>query len=156
MHRYPAALTFVFAAFLLRAPHAHAQTLEAAFFGGAGTYENEFGSGSVQSLGLGLEVLLRPQLALGGELGVLGSGVAPTATVALRLQTTKRQALVPFVLAGLGWLSDEVTFGSRCYGGGLLYWPTRRVGLRVEYRRFERTSDGWEHFSLGRAAVTIR
>jgi hypothetical protein len=158
MHRNRHALVLTLVPFLLlRVPRAQAQTTEASVFAGAGGYANGSGSGSVGSFGVAFEVLVMPQLSLNGEFSFIYTAAAPTASVSLRLQTTKRQRFVPFVLAGLSRVGGESsTHTYRCYGGGLLLWPTRSVGLRLEYRGFARTSGEWEHVNLARVGVVIR
>jgi hypothetical protein len=99
----------------------------------------------VTHVGGGGEVLLLKELGVESELGVMGT---PSYSVGLfsidssyrLLPSSSKSQVVPFVDAGY-----TRAFGNRGFppsnnlfnfGGGIHYWPFKRVGLRLDFRDY--------------------
>jgi hypothetical protein len=114
-------------------------------FIGQGTYSYDSGLYRIDHVGGGGEVRLFKELGVGSELGAmgtLGNGVGLFSidpSYHFRPSSNKSK-LVPFVDAGY-----TRTFGNRYFtnsqnlfnfGGGIYYWPFKRVGLRADFRDY--------------------
>lgn len=72
---------------------------------------------------------------------------------------TKDRRLDPFVLGGFGFLADwDGAYGAFTIGGGLNYWTSLRVGVRLEVKdNFTPTpSRGLFHMPGFRIGITLR
>ena len=114
-------------------------------FGGVGGRSGA-GSDVVINVGGGGEGILGKGFGVGGEVGYLtntrdtGSGVG-LASVNLSYHFNRAQKLVPFVSGGGSVAFRSGATGGGNIGGGVHYWMSDNVGLRLEVRDFIFSSD---------------
>jgi len=125
-----------------------------------------FTPGTTSSLhfGVGGEGLVYKGLGVGGELGYLaptrasslGIGVASLDGSYHFLTRSPEQKVVPFVTGGytLGFRSGTANFLN--YGGGVQYWFSRRLALRLEFRDHVHVTGGVAHGLGFRVGVAFR
>ncbi len=100
------------------------------------------GTYSALHIGAGGEGLLYKGLGLGGEVGYLaptramsyGIGIGSVDGSYHFLTGSPGQRVVPFVTGGYSLAFRSGTLNLANYGGGIHYWFSRHVGLRLEVR----------------------
>jgi len=114
-------------------------------FIGQGTYSDDYGLHRIDHVGGGDEVLLFKGLGVGSELGAMGRPGDGVGLFSIDPSyhfrpSSNKSKLVPFVDAGY-----TRAFGNKGYayfwnafnfGGGIYYWPFKRVGLRLDFRDY--------------------
>jgi hypothetical protein len=114
-------------------------------FIGQGTYSDDYGLQRIDHVGGGGEVRLFKGLGVGSELGAMGRPGDGVGLFSIDPSyhfrpSSNKSKLVPFVDAGY-----TRTFGNRYFtysqnlfnfGGGIYYWPFKRVGLRADFRDY--------------------
>jgi hypothetical protein len=108
-----------------------------------------FGPGNARALHLGGggEGLVYKGLGLGGELGyafprgAFGGGIGLlSANASYHFNVRSHWKIHPFVTGGYTLAVRSGTANLVNLGGGLTYWMSDRVGLRVEYREYVPTA----------------
>jgi len=112
--------------------------------------------------GAGGEAFLWKGLAAGADIGYVfsssegseGFGLLSVNPAYHFTSRNRTQKLVPFVTAGyaLGFRSGTANFFN--YGGGVTYWMSERVGLRLEVRDYRQREDSF--VTMFRAGITWR
>ena len=135
-------------------------------FIGAGTDSEDEGLLGIGHVGGGWEVSLVKGLSVGTELGAMGRsgngiGLFSIDPSYRLLSSSNKSKVVPFVDAGYtsDFGNDSFTHSDNLFnfGGGIYYWPFKRVGLRLDFRdyvdhgRFETN-----HFPAIRIGLAVR
>jgi len=154
--------TFILAGLVIGLPLA-AQEEESRFqgygyFGVMGSNGTTFGK--LLNPGLGAEVFAYKGLAASADIGYVGyynnfraDGLGLfSPNVSYHFLRSRR--VVPFITGGYTLAFRSGTANLANYGGGLTYWFSRRVGLRVEGRD-HRDTDGY-HLSALRVGMSFR
>lgn len=70
---------------------------------------------------------------------------------------TKDERLDPFVVGGYGFVADwDAAVGTLAVGGGLNYWTSPRVGVRVEFKDNIGLIDNGFHMPGVRVGMVLR
>lgn len=125
--------------FLLTYHTVFAQSTSGYVVAGIGTSEGK----RVSQAALGVEFVIRSVIGAGAEIGAV-AGHDSFATFSVNgyghLPVSSRGRVDPFVTGGytaaVGLLRFEGNFVN--FGGGIVYWLHRSVGLRLEFRDFVR------------------
>ena len=64
--------------------------------------------------------------------------------------------VVPFISGGYSLLFRSGTLNAVNFGGGINYWFTRKVGLRLEFRDHVSPAYFQDHLLQGRVGITVR
>ena len=160
------ALLLIAPALALAQDAGHQYRGEGYVFIGNGLYPEDSGHLGIGHTGGGGEFRVFKGLGVEGELGVMGRpgdgvGIFSIDPSYRLLPSSSKSKVVPFVDAGY-----TRAFGNYYYapgdnlfnfGGGLYYWPFKRVGLRLDFRdyvdhgRFET-----RHFPALRIGLVVR
>jgi hypothetical protein len=139
---------------------------EGYLFIGEGTYPTHPGLLGVGHVGGGGGVLLFKGLGVESELGAMGRpgdgvGLFSVDPSYRLLPSRSKSKVVPFVEGGYtrafgnwGFTYSENLFN---FGGGIHYWPFKRVGMRLEGRDY--VDHGWfvsNHYPALRIALALR
>ncbi len=114
-------------------------------FIGEGVYSEDHARYGISHVGGGGEVLLFKGLGVGSELGAMGWAGEGVGVFSIDpsyhfLHARGKSKLVPFVDGGYtrtfgnnGFTYSDNLFN---FGGGIHYWPFKRVGLRLDFRDY--------------------
>jgi hypothetical protein len=145
---------------LLATDNAHAQSFQGYGLLGRGSYSNRFGSGGLDTVAGGADVLIARGFGVEGEVGLVGLGPTASLDGVFQIQRLGAGRVVPFVRAGLTHTKGEYssTYDGPNVGGGLILWLRPHAGLRVEYLHVVQSmSGGWtENHDLLRVGVSFR
>jgi len=121
--------------------------------------------GNYLHMGGGAEAGMGERFTPGGEAGALLSTAASFRRNALvasfgpgfHLFTRSDRKLDPFIAGGVSLLAGSGVGGMFYYGGGVNYWFSSRLGLRVEFRDHVWSPEGTAiHFVGARIGLSIR
>ncbi len=118
---------------------------------------------AVMHVGGGVEGLLYKGLGIGAEIGYLyptvsaSSGVAVVSLNGLYQfgSPGAKRKVVPFITGGWSMAIRDGMVNGANVGGGLNYWFTRRMGLRLEFRDHFVPSDLGTHIWQARVGLTF-
>jgi hypothetical protein len=165
-------LTLIIALLLMAPAFAPAQAtdpeyrVEGYVFIGQGTYPENSALYGVGHVGGGGGVLLVRGLSVESELGAMGRPGDGTGLFSIDpsyrlLPSASKSKVVPFVEAGY-----TRAFGNRYFtysenlfnfGGGIHYWPFKRVGMRLEVRDYvDHGRLVTDHYPVLRIALALR
>jgi hypothetical protein len=135
-------------------------------FIGDGLYSEDYGHLGVGHVGGGGEVWLLKGLSVGSELGAMGRPGAGVGLFSIDpsyrlLPSFSKSKVVPFVDAGYtrpfdndGYTRSDNLFN---FGGGIHYWPFKRVGLRLDFRDYvDHGRVETNHFPALRIGLVVR
>ena len=165
-------LTLIIALLLMAPGFAPAQGIgsryrvEGYVFIGQGTYPENSDLYGVGHVGGGGGVLLFRGLSVESELGAMGRpgwgvGLFSVDPSFRLLPSASKSKVVPFVDAGYTRALDNnnFTFSDNLFnfGGGIHYWPFKRVGMRLEVRDYvDHDRVVTNHYPVLRIALALR
>jgi len=124
----------------------HPSRVQGYVFLGEGPYSEDSADFRVGHVGGGGEVLLYKGLGIESEVGAMGRpgeggvGIFSIDPSYQFLRSRRRSKLVPFVEAGYSRAFGNFGFTYSQdllnFGGGIYYWPFKRVGLRLDFRDY--------------------
>jgi hypothetical protein len=135
-------------------------------FIGDGLYSEDYGHLGVGHVGGGGEVFLFKGLGVESELGAMGRPGEGIALFSIGpsfrlLSSSSKSKVVPFVDAGYtrAFGNDGFTHSDNLFnfGGGIHYWPFKRVGLRLDFRDYvDHGRVETNHFPALRIGLVVR
>ena len=144
----------------------HQYRVEGYLFIGQGTYPTYPGLLGIGHVGGGGGVLLFKGLSVESEAGAMGRpgygvGLFSVDASYRLLPSRSKSKVVPFVEGGYtrafgnwGFTYSENLFN---FGGGIHYWPFKRVGMRLEVRDYvDHAPWGLDHYPALRIAFALR
>ena len=118
--------------------------------------------GPLLQIGGGFERVFATRVGVSGELGVATKGDRYTKLTHLTVNglyhlRTTNERVDPFVVGGWGIIADwDAAIGTIAVGGGLNYWTSPRVGLRLEFKDNIGMVDNGFHMPGFRIGITLR
>ena len=118
--------------------------------------------GPLLQIGGGFERVFASRVGVSGELGVATKGDRYTKLTHLTVNglyhiRTTNERVDPFVVGGWGIIADwDAAIGTIAVGGGLNYWTSPRVGLRLEFKDNIGMVDNGFHMPGFRIGITLR
>ena len=135
--------------------------------GGQGYAFTGFGAANAEDMilhfGGGGEAYLYRGLGIGAEIGYLGpagylgEGIGVFSANGLyNFSPERRRRVQPFVTGGYSLAFRDGTANCVNFGGGIHYWFSDKLGLRLEFRDHLNPSYADEHFWQGRVGIEFR
>ena len=117
-----------------------------------------YGRGTTGHVGVGGELLLRNQFAIGAEIGLMSYAAVFAVNGGAHFVRDRSRRLVPFASGGyVKWSSNEGSFDGMNVAAGADYWFKQRLGMRIEVRDHIRPdSRGTVQYWSFRAGVAFR
>jgi len=161
-----AALLFTAPTLALAQDGGHLYRGEGYVFIGVGTNSEANGLQCVGHTGGGGGVFVFKGLAVGSEIGTMGRPANGVGLFSIDpsyrlLSSTSKSKLVPFVDAGYTrtFGNDGFTHSDNLlnFGGGIYYWPFKRMGLRLDFRDYvDHSRVEISHFPAFRIGLAFR